>query len=96
MPPTSRRGRGGRGVDHIIYVWVVISLSSYSLHLKLGVQLELITLQARQSARKRAGRPASNDHEQGQQIAAIPANSRTGAPNVAADRRGTKANATNG
>jgi small membrane protein len=41
----------GRGVDLIIYIWVVISLLvMLNLHLKLRVQLELITSLARQSA----------------------------------------------
>ena len=41
----------GRGVDLIIYVWVVISLLILlNLHLKLRVQLELTTALARQIA----------------------------------------------
>ena len=41
----------GRGVDLIIYIWVVISLLVLlNLHLKLRVQLELITALARQIA----------------------------------------------
>lgn len=41
----------GRGVDLIIYVWVVISLLvMLNLHLKLRAQLELITALARQIA----------------------------------------------
>jgi hypothetical protein len=41
----------GRGVDLIIYVWVVISLLVVlNLHLKLRVQLELITALARHIA----------------------------------------------
>lgn len=41
----------GRGVDLIIYTWVVISLLVLlNLHLKLRVQLELITVLARRIA----------------------------------------------
>lgn len=41
----------GRGVDLIIYTWVVISLLVIlNLHLKLQAQLELITALARQLA----------------------------------------------
>jgi small membrane protein len=41
----------GRGVDLIIYIWVVISLLILlNLHLKLRAQLELITALARQIA----------------------------------------------
>ena len=41
----------GRGVDLILYTWVVISLIMLlNLHLKLRSQLELITLLARKSA----------------------------------------------
>jgi hypothetical protein len=41
----------GRGVDLIIYVWIVISLLvMLNLHLKLRAQLELITALARQIA----------------------------------------------
>jgi hypothetical protein len=41
----------GRGVDLIIYVWVVISLLMLlNLHLKLRAQLDLITVLARQLA----------------------------------------------
>jgi hypothetical protein len=41
----------GRGVDLIIYVWVVISLLILlNLHLKLRAQTELITLLAREFA----------------------------------------------
>ncbi len=52
----------GRGVDLIIYVWVVISLLIVlNLHLKLRAQMELITELAREIAlvrrsRARAGR----------------------------------------
>jgi hypothetical protein len=41
----------GRGVDLIIYVWVVISLLvALNLHLKLRAQMELITTLAREIA----------------------------------------------
>ena len=41
----------GRGVDLIIYVWVVISLMILlNLHLKLRAQMELITVLARELA----------------------------------------------
>ena len=41
----------GRGVDLIIYVWVVISLLVvFNLHLKLRSQMELITGLAREIA----------------------------------------------
>ena len=41
----------GRGVDLIIYVWVVISLLVLlNLHLKLRAQMELITVLARELA----------------------------------------------
>jgi small membrane protein len=41
----------GRGVDLILYTWVVISLIMLlNLHLKLRTQLELITLLARKIA----------------------------------------------
>jgi len=48
----------GRGVDLIIYVWVVISLLvMLNLHLKLRAQMELITELAREIAiaKARAG-----------------------------------------
>lgn len=49
----------GRGVDLIIYVWVVISLLvMLNLHLKLRAQMELITALARQVAIANA-RPAA-------------------------------------
>ena len=41
----------GRGVDLIIYLWVVISLLvALNLHLKMRIQLELITALARKIA----------------------------------------------
>jgi small membrane protein len=41
----------GRGVDLILYVWVVISLLVIlNLHLKLRSQMELITILAREAA----------------------------------------------
>ena len=51
----------GRGVDLILYVWVVISLIMLlNLHLKLRSQLELITLLARKIAIAEAARASSN------------------------------------
>ena len=51
----------GRGVDLILYVWVVISLLViFNLHLKLRSQLELITILAREAAIAGA-RSADND-----------------------------------
>jgi hypothetical protein len=50
----------GRGVDLIIYVWVVISLVIFlNLHLKLRSQMELITELAREIAilKAQSGRP---------------------------------------
>jgi hypothetical protein len=49
----------GRGVDLIIYIWVVISLLVLlNLHLKLREQLDLITVLARELAIANArGRP---------------------------------------
>jgi hypothetical protein len=45
----------GRGVDLIIYVWVVISLLiAFNLHLKLRAQMELITQLAREIAMVKA------------------------------------------
>jgi hypothetical protein len=50
----------GRGVDLIIYVWVVISLLIvFNLHLKLRSQMELITGLAREIAILKV---ASSDH----------------------------------
>ena len=50
----------GRGVDLIIYVWVVISLLVvFNLHLKLRSQMELITGLAREIAILKV---ASSDH----------------------------------
>ena len=41
----------GRGVDLVLYIWVVISLLVIlNLHLKLRAQMELITILARQIA----------------------------------------------
>jgi hypothetical protein len=55
----------GRGVDLVIYVWVVISLLVIlNLHLKLRAQMELITSLARSVAidnALRASRPAPRD-----------------------------------
>lgn len=48
----------GRGVDLIIYLWVVISLLvALNLHLKMRIQLELITVLAREIAIANALRP---------------------------------------
>src|SRR3954469_1148124 len=72
----------GRGVDLIIYVWVVISLLvMFNLHLKLRVQLELITVLARQSAIANSQSGAAGTYQPATsssppRIAAIPANSR--------------------
>ena len=50
----------GRGVDLIIYIWVVISLLIvFNLHLKLRSQMELITGLAREIAILKVA-PASN------------------------------------
>jgi hypothetical protein len=49
----------GRGVDLILYVWVVISLVVLlNLHLKLRAQMELITVLARRIAIANARFPA--------------------------------------
>jgi hypothetical protein len=49
----------GRGVDLILYVWVIISLTvMLNLHLKLRSQMELITALTREIAIANA-RPAS-------------------------------------
>ncbi|MFL6795958.1 MAG: DUF2304 family protein [Xanthobacteraceae bacterium] len=49
----------GRGVDLIIYMWVVISLVvMLNLHLKLRAQMELITELAREIAIVKARPPA--------------------------------------
>ena len=46
----------GRGVDLILYVWVIISLLvMLNLHLKLRAQMELITTLAREIAIANAG-----------------------------------------
>jgi small membrane protein len=96
----------GRGVDLVLYVWVVIRLLvMLNLHLKLRVQLELITLLTRQSAianarvrKARRRQPATRRSPN--RIAAIPASSRTdsASPNIKPPSKGvnTKANATNG
>src|SRR3954466_8442237 len=48
----------GRGVDLIIYVWVVISLLVvFNIHLKLRSQMELITGLAREIAILKAAQP---------------------------------------
>lgn len=50
----------GRGVDLILYVWVVISLlMMLNLHLKLRAQMELITTLAREIAIANARFPAT-------------------------------------
>ena len=49
----------GRGVDLILYIWVVISLIVLlNLHLKLRMQLEHITILARELAIANARLPA--------------------------------------
>jgi hypothetical protein len=49
----------GRGVDLILYIWVVISLIVLlNLHLKLRMQLEQITILARELAIANARLPA--------------------------------------
>jgi small membrane protein len=51
----------GRGVDLILYTWVVISLILLlNLHLKLRAQMETITLLARSIAIANASRRASD------------------------------------
>jgi len=94
----------GRGVDLIIYLWVVISLLVLlNLHLKLRVQLELITALAREIAitnaadASNAQPPISNNpHKR----TTMPARSRAdnGSPNQSAAHSGViaKASATNG
>lgn len=50
----------GRGVDLILYIWVVISLLvMLNLHLKLRSQMELITALARELAIANARFPAT-------------------------------------
>lgn len=50
----------GRGVDLILYVWVIISLVVLlNLHLKLRAQMELITVLARRIAIANAHFPAT-------------------------------------
>ena len=52
----------GRGVDLIIYVWVVISLLIvFNLHLKLRSQMELITGLAREIAMLKVAPPSNLD-----------------------------------
>ena len=51
----------GRGVDLILYTWVVISLILLlNLHLKLRAQMETITLLARSIALTNAARPSGS------------------------------------
>ncbi len=51
----------GRGVDLILYTWVVISLILLlNLHLKLRAQMETITILARSIALANAKRPAGS------------------------------------
>ena len=54
----------GRGVDLILYTWVIISLVVLlNLHLKLRAQMELITVLARTLAIAEASRGAkANEH----------------------------------
>jgi len=101
----------GRGVDLIIYIWVVISLLVLlNLHLKLRMQLELITALARQIAianvvnesplasKAAPSQPATNSSPT--RMTPIPASSRpdSGSANSAPPRTGViaKASATNG
>jgi hypothetical protein len=50
----------GRGVDLILYIWVVISLVVLlNLHLKLRAQMELMTMLARRIAIANARFPAT-------------------------------------
>jgi hypothetical protein len=52
----------GRGVDLILYVWVVISLLVvFNIHLKLRSQMELITGLAREIAIMKAALPDRRD-----------------------------------
>jgi small membrane protein len=94
----------GRGVDLIIYLWVVISLLLLlNLHLKLRVQLELITTLAREIAIAKVAKgdgaqpPISNNPHK---TTMMPAKSRAdnGSPNHNAAHSGViaKASATNG
>ena len=91
----------GRGVDLIIYIWVVISLLvMLNLHLKLRAQLELITSLARSTAIADARRgPMQLRHRatkrSPQAIAAIPATNRAerGSPNNNPPKRGVRTNA---
>jgi hypothetical protein len=51
----------GRGVDLILYLWVVISLIVLlNLHLKLRAQMDLITVLAREMALANAGPAATS------------------------------------
>lgn len=97
----------GRGVDLVIYLWVVISLLvMLNLHVKLRLQMELITALARRNAIDNAQAPHWEDRNQPaantspQMITAKPARSRgdSGSPNTMAPSSGvmTKASATNG
>lgn len=54
----------GRGVDLILYIWVIISLIILlNLHLKLRAQMEVITVLARRIAIANARRPeVGSDH----------------------------------
>jgi hypothetical protein len=52
----------GRGVDLILYVWVIISLVMLlNLHLKLRAQMDLITVLARTLALAEASRRSKSD-----------------------------------
>ena len=54
----------GRGVDLVIYIWVVISLLMFiNLHIKLRAQMELITKLARSIAIASAS-PRSSGHDE--------------------------------
>jgi hypothetical protein len=91
----------GRGVDLIIYVWVVISLLiMLNLHLKLRLQLELITSLARETAIANASNHPTRPRHRAtsrspQAIATIPASNRAerGSPNNKPPNRGVNTNA---
>jgi len=91
----------GRGVDLIIYIWVVISLLvMLNLHLKLRAQLELITSLARSTAIANARNGLTRVRHRAtkrspQAIAAIPANNRAerGSPKTHPPNRGVSTNA---
>ncbi len=62
----------GRGVDLILYVWVVFSLLAIlNLHLALRAQTEVITRLARRMALQDAKAPSSSDDGKGADTSAI-------------------------